>query len=276
MAIKKYARKAVKKGVRYAKKRYTTRSGGGVKVAQVARDVMFLKRQLNTEHKHIDFKFGSGQTITGQTPTANTPIVIPLPLPLKGTGYNDRIGNQLRIVHITSKLKFLFKNNQDLIQRVNARAQLVFAKDGTNVPLISNLYDTDANGHYTPMSMVQTQEYNKYVWMKSHDHKKGYTQPTNRYPQTGTNGTIPTFPGTVYNEDINATSVSNQALNDAPFYSNKSNKCSIRVMFENSSDTNVEQMKPFLVLRSDSPESNGDIYDPVEITGIIRFTYVDN
>ena len=47
-------------------------------------------------------------------------------------------------------------------------------------------------------------------------------------------------------------------------------------MFENSSDTNVEQMKPFLVLRSDSPENNSLIYDPVEISGIIRLTYVDN
>lgn len=275
MAVKKYARKAVKKGVRFARKRYTTRTGGA-RVAQVARDVMFLKRQLNTEHKHIDFKFGSGQTVIGQTPTASTPIVIPLPLPAKGTGYNDRIGNQLRIVHITSKLKFLFKNNNDLIQRVNCRAQLVFAKDGSNVPAITNLYDTDANGHYTPMSMVQTQEYNKYVWMKSHDHKRGYTQPTNRYPLTGTNGTVYTHPGTVYNEDITATTPATQSLNDAPFYSNKSSKCSIKVMFENSSDTNVEQMKPFLVLRADSPENNNLIYDPVQVSGIIRFTYVDN
>jgi hypothetical protein len=214
MAVKKYARKAVRKGVRYAKKRYTTRTGGGVRVAQVARDVMFLKRQLNTEHKHLDFKFGSGQTITGQTPSASTPIVIPLPLPTKGTGYSDRIGNQLRIVHITSKLKFLFKNNQDLIQRVNARAQLVFAKDGTNVPAISNLYDTDANGHYTPMSMVQTQEYNKYVWMKSHDHKRGYTQPTNRFPFADVNGNTP-IPTGGGNQDVEVPA--NDSLNDAPF-----------------------------------------------------------
>jgi hypothetical protein len=272
MAVKKYARKAVKKGVRFARKRYTTRTGGA-RVAQVARDVMFLKRQLNTEHKHLDFKFGSGQTITGQTPSASTPIVIPLPLPTKGTGYSDRIGNQLRIVHITSKLKFLFKNNQDLIQRVNARAQLVFAKDGTNVPAISNLYDTDANGHYTPMSMVQTQEYNKYVWMKSHDHKRGYTQPTNRFPFADVNGNTP-IPTGGGNQDVEVPA--NDSLNDAPFYSNKSGKCSIKVMFENSSDTNVEQMKPFLVLRSDSPENNSLIYDPVEISGIIRLTYVDN
>lgn len=275
MAFKKYVKKQGKKVVRRARARYTTKTGGA-RVAKIAQDLAMVKRQLNVEHKHLDFKFGAQQTITAQTPTNATPIIIPLPLPIRGTGYSDRIGNQIRVVHMTSKLKFLFKNNQDLIQRVNVRAQIIFAKDATNVPLISNLYDTDANGHYTPMSMVQTQEYKKYLWLKTHDHKKGYTQPTNRYPPTGTNGTMSTHPGTVYNEDINATAVATQALNDAPFYSNRMGKCSVRVFFENGSDTNVEQMKPYLVLRSDAIESGNSIYDPCQVSGIIRMTYVDN
>lgn len=275
MAYKKYLKKQAKKVYRGARRRYTTKTGG-TRVAKMAKDLALVKRQLNVEHKHLDFKFGAQQTVIAQTPTNSTPIVIPLPLPIRGTGYSDRIGNQIRIVHMTSKLKFLFKNNQDLIQRVNARAQIIFAKDATNVPAISNLYDTDANGHYTPMSMVQTQEYKKYVWLKTHDHKKGYTQPTNRYPLTGSNGTVYTHPGTVYNEDITATTPANQSLNDAPFYSNRMGKCSIRVFFENGSDTNVEQMKPYLVLRSDAIESGSNVYDPCQITGIIRMTYVDN
>lgn len=275
MAFKKYVKKQAKKVVRRARARYTTKTGGA-RVAKLAQDLALVKRQLNVEHKHLDFKFGAQQAITSQTPTNSTPIIIALPVPARGTGYDDRIGNQIRIVHMTSKLKFLFKNNQDLLQRTNVRAQIIFAKDATNVPVIANLYDTDANGHYTPMSMVNTQEYKKYVWLKSHDHKKGYTQPTNRFPPTGTNGTMSTHPGTVYNEDINATTPANQSLNDAPFYSNRMAKCSIRVMFENNSDTNVEQMKPYLVLRSDAIESGGNVYDPCQISGIIRMTYVDN
>ena len=254
---------------KFAKKRYTTRTGGA-RVSRIAQDLAMVKRQLNVEHKHIDFKFGAQQSVIAQTPTNSTPIIIPLPLPIRGTSYDDRIGNQIRIVHMTSKLKFLFKNNQDLIQRVNIRAQIVFAKDASNVPAISNLYDTDANGHYTPMSMVQTQEYKKYVWLKSHDHKKGYTQPTNRYAPSNGDGVVITDNGS------NAQNPANISLNDAAFYSNKSGKCSIRVMFENGSDTNVEQMKPYLILRSDSIQSNSLVYDPCVITGIIRMTYVDN
>jgi len=189
MPAGKYVKKAYGKTKKFAKKRYTTRTGGA-RVSRIAQDLAMVKRQLNVEHKHIDFKFGAQQSVIAQTPTNSTPIIIPLPLPIRGTSYDDRIGNQIRIVHMTSKLKFLFKNNQDLIQRVNIRAQIVFAKDASNVPAISNLYDTDANGHYTPMSMVQTQEYKKYVWLKSHDHKKGYTQPTNRYPASWANGYV--------------------------------------------------------------------------------------
>jgi hypothetical protein len=275
MPAGKYVKKAYKKTKKYAKKRYTTRTGG-TRINKIAQDLYMVKRKLNSEHKNIDFKFGANQTIIAQTPTNSTPIVLPIPLPIRGTSYNDRIGNQIRIVHMTSKLKFLFKNNQDLTQRVNIRAQIVFAKDASNVPLISNLYDTDANGHYTPMSMVQTQEYKKFLWLKSHDHKKGYTQPTNRYPQTGSAGIIYTEPGTIYNEDITAQNVASQSLNDAPFYSNKSGSCSIKVMFQNGSDTTIEQMKPYLILRSDAIESGQNVYDPCVITGIIRMTYVDN
>lgn len=274
MAYKKYLKKQAKKVYRGARRRYTTKTGG-TRVAKIAKDLAMVKRQLNVEHKHLDFKFGAQQSITAQTPTNSTPIVIPLPLPVRGTGYSDRIGNQIRIVHMTSKLKFLFKNNQDLVQRVNARAQIIFAKDASNVPAISNLYDTDANGHYTPMSMVQTQEYKKYLWLKTHDHKKGYTQPTNRYPLSNSDGNVetPTAPGGV---NISVSTPSSHSINDAPFYSNRMGKCSVRVFFENGSDTNIEQMKPYLVLRSDAVQSGTDVYDPCQITGIIRMTYVDN
>lgn len=273
MAFKKYLKKQGKKVVRRARARYTTKTGGA-RVSKLAKDLALVKRQLNVEHKHIDFKFGAQQSVIAQTPTNSTPIIIALPLPTRGTGYDDRIGNQIRIVHMTSKLKFLFKNNQDLIQRVNVRAQIIFAKDASNVPAIANLYDTDANGHYTPMSMVNTQEYKKYVWLKTHDHKKGYTQPTNRYQASSSAGTTsdPTGSGPTQVVTVPAS----QSLNDAPFYSNRMGKCSIKVMFENGSDTNVEQMKPYLVLRSDAVQSGSNVYDPCQITGIIRMTYVDN
>jgi hypothetical protein len=266
-----YVKKFAKKAKKFAKKRYTQKSGK-IKVGQVYRDLQMVKRQLNVEHKHIDFKFGSGQAVSAQFPTKQTPIILPIPLPARGTSYNQRVGNQVRVVHLTSKLEFIFNNNTDLIQRTNVRVQIVFAKDASNVPLIANLYDTDANGHYTPMSMVNTQEYKKYVWLKSHDHKKGYTQPTNRYPPSNVAGDSRIEGGTslIPVEDTTAT-----LLNKAIFYSNKQSKTSIRMMFENGSDTNLEQMKPYLLLRSDVIDADTD-YDPIAVTGIVRMTYVDN
>lgn len=272
MAFKKFARKAVRKTTRFAKKRYTTRTGGA-RVQKLASDLYKVKRMLNVEHKHIDFKFGSGQTLATQYPTNTTPIIFALPMPVRGTSYNNRVGNQLRIVHITTKLKFLFKNNNDLTQRTNVRAQLIFAKNASDVPDITQLYELDANGHYTPMSMVNTQEYNKFMWLKHFDHKKGYTQPTNRFPLSGAGGATATPVGGATMDVFTPVS---QSLNEAPFYSNKMGKTSIKVMFTNNSD-DVAQMQPYVLLRSDVIDNGANPdYDPIGVSGIIRLTYVDN
>jgi len=234
-----------------------------------------VKRKLNVEHKHIDFMFGASGTAqaTAQQPTKDQPVIMPLNMPTKGLNYNNRVGNQLKITHITSKLEFIFENNTDLIQRSNVRAQILFAKNASDIPTIDELYELDANGHYTPMSMSNTQEYNKFLWIKSHDHSKGYTQPTNRYQASSSAGTTsdPTGSGPTQN----VTAPASQKLNVAQFYSNKKSTESIRVMFKNLSE-DVEMMKPYLVLRSDVVEAQPRDYDPITVSGIIRMTYVDN
>lgn len=278
MAVKKY----IKKTFRNVKKRYTTRTGqfkpknAYRDFKTLAREVGTIKRALNVEHKHIDFKFGSGDTadIIAQVPTKDTPLIIPLNLPLKGLNYNNRVGNQIKITHITSKLEFIFENNTDLIQRSNVRVQILFAKNASDVPTIEQLYELDSNGHYTPMSMVNTQEYKKFLWIKSHDHGKGYTQPTNRYPPSNSDGAVA---NPAYNTtgNVSAQATANQKLNVAQFYSNKKSAQSIKVMFKNLSN-DIEMMKPYLVLRSDVIEAQPRNYDPITVSGIIRMTYVDN
>lgn len=276
MPYKKYIRKAVKKGVRFARKRYTTRTKGGVRVARIAKDLAMVKRQLNVEHKHIDYTFGSAGSAHALTqyPTKQTPIILPLNTPVRGTAYNNRVGNQIRIVHMTSKLEFIFQNNTDLIQRTNVRAQIVFSKNASDVPTIDELYEQDANGHYTPMSMTNTQEYKKFLWIKSQDHRKGYTQPTNRYPASNSDALVanPAYNAT---GNVNASAVSNVKLNSAQFYSNKQSKVSIKMMFKNGTEE-VEMMKPYLLLRSDVIDASPNDYDPIAVSGIIRMTYVDN
>ncbi|WP_445779048.1 hypothetical protein [Shewanella sp.] len=242
----------------------------------MAKDLAMVKRKLNTEHKHIDFLMGSSGTadVVAQRPTKQVPIIIPLNMPVKGLNFNNRVGNQLKITHITSKLEFVFANNSDLIQRTNVRAQIIFAKNATDIPTIDELYELDANGHYTPMSMTNSQEYGKFLWLKSHDHSKGYTQPTNRYPLSNSGGRTADPRPNQTPDNIEVDEPATQSLNNALFYSNKKSQESIKVSFKNLSN-DVEQMKPYLLLRSDVIDATID-YDPITVSGIIRMTYVDN
>jgi len=266
-------KKFYKKAKGAVKKRYTTK-GGGVKLKQVARDVAKIQRSLNVEHKHLDYRFGSA-TNDGARPTKNTPIIIPLPTPAKGTAYNQRIGNQIRIVHMTSKLEFTFQNNTDLIQRTTAKAQILFAKSADDIPDITKLYELDPNGHYTPLSMANTQEWNKYKWVKALGMMVKNTQYTNRYPESNSVGTT-RINGASSTQTFQVDEVANQPLNIIAKYKSSSTKCSTRISFKNNSN-DVEQMKPYLLLRSDVIESStGQDYDPVVISGTIRMTYVDN
>ncbi|WP_445769538.1 MULTISPECIES: hypothetical protein [Gammaproteobacteria] len=275
MPFKRYVSKSIRKGKKVIKKRYTTRTGGA-RINRIAKDLLFVKRKLNTEHKHIDYLIGSAATanVVAQYPTKSNPIILSLDLPVKGLNFNNRVGNQIKISHITSKFEFIFNNNTDLIQRTNLRVQLLFAKNASDVPSIDQLYELDSNNAYTPLSMSNTQEYGKFLWIKSHDHQKGYTQPTNRYPESNSGGrTADPRPGQTP-DNIQVDAPATQSLNKAIFYSNKKSTESIKVLFKNLSN-DVEQMKPYLLLRSDVIDANID-YDPIAVTGIIRMTYVDN
>jgi len=264
-------KKFYKKAKGAIRKRYTTKSGG-VKLKQVARDVAKIQRSLNVEHKHLDYQFGSASS-SGQRPTKSTPIIIPLPTPVKGTAYNNRIGNQIRIVHMTSKLEFTFQNNTDLISRTTCKAQILFAKSADDIPDITKLYELDPNGHYTPLSMANTQEWNKYKWIKPLGMTVKNTNYTNRYNASNDVGDTRTPGSTSATYDVMDPAI--QPLNIVAKYKSASTKCSTRISFKNNSN-DVEQMKPYLLLRSDVLETSAGGYDPVIVSGTVRMTYVDN
>jgi hypothetical protein len=275
MPVRKYVNKAFRKGKRYAKKRYSTRTGG-VRVNQLARDIYKIKRSLNVEHKHFDFKFGSGQSVSAFQPVNNDPIFEGVPLPTRGTSYNQRIGNQIRITNITLKLIMDFQNNQDLISRTTASVRLLFAKSGEDNPTIDELYDLDANGHYTRNSFVNTQNWKKYTWIKSLNSFKSHSDKVNRYDQS--NSTASAYPenNSGGNQTIDVDDPATTSLNLSKYYINKQTKCSIPVKFESGTDSVITQYKPFLLFMSDVVTSGSNSYDPVSISGQVRFTYVDN
>jgi len=268
-SYKKYQRKIGRYAGNALKNRYYGKRKG-VKVATLASDVYKIRRMLNTEHKHIDYSFGSstGATTVAQFPTALSPIVKELSVPARGTYFNQRVGNQIKITHVTVKLRFRFSNNSDKYSRQTATARVVFAKDGHDTPDESNLYIADANDQYSDMSFTNGQEFKKFLWMK--ECKVTNTQHENRYMYSSGDGLSLTTPA----EDV--TSPSTVALNVQDHYRTMSNVVSIRTMFRNGDDSVVEQYKPFLFLTSDCNSDNGTTVDPVEVSGTVRLTYVDN
>jgi len=175
---------------------------------------------------------------------------------------------------MTSKLEFTFQNNTDLIQRTTAKAQILFAKSADDIPDITKLYELDPNGHYTPLSMANTQEWNKYKWVKPLGMMVKNTQYTNRYPESNATGTA-RINGATSSQTIQVDDLATQPLNIVSKYKSAGTKCSTRISFKNNSEE-VEQYKPYLLLRSDVLESSAGGYDPVIVSGTIRMTYVDN
>lgn len=270
VAFKKYAKKARK----FVKKRYTTKKGNP-NVRKLASDVFAIQRALNVEHKHIDWQMGTQGNIALQKPTKDNPVVVALNTPIRGTSFNNRVGNQVKITHMTAKYQFTFHNNTDLVQRQNVRARIIFARSADSLPQITSLLEPDANGHYTDQSFINGQEYKKFMWVKALDTRCGYTQPTNRYPPSSGSGeyTNPQ-PDTNAKEDV--VDIATQALNIANFFKRAETKLSVRMMFKNSTD-DVEQMKPYLLLTSDVINAGPpEPLDYVTVSADIRMTYVDN
>ena len=155
----------------------------------------------------------------------------------------------MKITHMTTKLLFSFQNNNDLTSSTTATAQILFAKSGVDVPVISDLYEQDANGNYTPMSMANTQQYSKYAWIKSLKHKIHHEENVNRYPlSSGRAQTANPEDGVA--TDFNVDTPANTNLNLVDIYSNKYAAMDMHVHFQNGSDTIVEQYKPYHPLRS--------------------------
>lgn len=252
--VKKYAKK-VKKTIR---RRYTQKKGGQVKLGQIARDVMFLKSQINAEHKHIDTVIGStgSAAFVSQLPTRTTPIILALDTPDRGTANYNRIGNQVIVTHITAKYQFTFGNTIDKKARTTVRARIIWAKSAADVPVIADILESDANDNYTPMSFINEQEYNKYIWLKALDCKKSH------------------YENTPYNPTTLQSTAASSATFEAQYYPYRKWNGRIKMEYNTGTDT-VSVNKPYLVLTSDVKEDTNN-WDPVSVTGTIRLTYIDN
>lgn len=257
---RRYGKRVVAQGARQVRKRYVRRSGIP-KYAQLAKDVKYIKNSLNTERKEFtiqikdsmsanqpdvntaSFNFGIAR------PTKTNPVIYRLALPERGVAYNQRVGNQIKITHMTCKLQLERVNKQAYQASIQYKCFIVFAKSGDEDLLnIQDLFDTDANGNYTPMCFSNNNKY------------KNFYRPRLLSKQGKIIEQIPQ----------NAGGQSHYR------YLNMQQKLNVRTVWRDSHDTDVNQMRPYIVFMSDDNSANDTDTDRLDVTGQIKISYVDN
>ena len=140
MAIKKYIKKTAKKVFRAVKKRYTTQTGG-LRIKQVVKDVAMLKSLVNVEKKSIQ-TIELGDFTVAQCDGNNSGSIFSYICPeiSQGNGYNQRSGNEVKLVSMCIKGQV----KQQTFQRHPTRLKITVFKIIGQVPAISSLvtYDT--------------------------------------------------------------------------------------------------------------------------------------
>lgn len=241
------ARKFVRKSViGRAKKRYVN-SKGQARFGKIAKDIMYIKNSLNVERKHLDLTWGTFLPV-GYTsnltmiPSVSTPVITPLDLPVRGTAYNQRVGNQLKLTNISYKAVITKLNSTTALASTTVQLFVVFVKDGGPFR-IEELLEVDAEGNRTLASYYNQQNFKKFYIPGMLKYQRTFSDAYER-PSTG---------------------------NESKFYVSRFNKMNQRIMFEDSTET-VATYKPFLVAMTDNTGAG----DEIQINCQMRLSYVDN
>jgi len=138
MAFKKYAKKQVKRAVKFAKKRYVKK--GMPRMANIYRDVKMLKSLINIEKKRFDVTqavpgiLGQYNTQTGlNSGQFFTDIT---PRPPQGVGQGARIGNSLKVV--SAMVDMQFAQQATAINDNKIKWFMVMVKDNSDLPTIGD------------------------------------------------------------------------------------------------------------------------------------------
>lgn len=256
------ARKFVRRQVlQKAKKRYAN-SKGNIRLGQVVRDVQYIKSALNTERKHLEIQLNSNlphDTVQSDPygnpigfgparPTRTHMTIYPLPLPIRGTAYNQRVGNQIKLTHASVRLQVEKANTDTLQSTTTWKCFIIFQKDGGTTLLPTDIMQPDANGAYTPMCFTNAEKFKSFYRPK-------FLSKTGRFKDPDT---------------------SNPTGNMAYHYPRMSQKLSTQIKFELNDDYNVTQMRPFIVFMSDDNQVHPSDNDHIQFSGTIRLSYVDN
>lgn len=245
-------RKIARAGRRWANRRYKTKTGG-VRVAKLARDVAYVKRSLNVEHKQILTRWGTYSSTYGVVnPTGSIPYLSGwLTLPAQGTDNRSRIGNNIVITHISAKFQVDLSSTVAGQNKVPFKMFLLFVKAGINYNLLgtqlpaNDLFNKDMNGQVSQSSYRNKDCYTNFIELK--------TLSTTRNPsflvQEGGVG-----------------------LSQHRFAWNAKCRIPIRFTTGDATGSNPQTNRPLLIMMSDVDGVN----TITTIAADVKMTYIDN
>lgn len=135
--VKKFVKKTAKRGIRYAKKRYTHK--GKPKYGQIVKDVMMLKKMVNVEKKAYDNPLFSNWVAQVNINATGATILDLTPYISEGAQSNQRNGKSIKLVAMSIKAQFNAQPNMTTDQRI--RVQFFRCTKAGGVPTIDKIYN---------------------------------------------------------------------------------------------------------------------------------------
>ena len=125
MAYGRFVKKIVRKGKRYAKKRYMRKGAGygtGVRLNKLSKDIRLIKDSLNTEKKYAQQQvvFTAAQAYGASLGGEHAGLV--LPSISQGTGgVANRVGNSIKMTGLAVKFQLIAQNDNFRVAEGNFR-----------------------------------------------------------------------------------------------------------------------------------------------------------
>lgn len=140
MAYGKLAKKIMRKGKRYAKKRYLRKGAGygtGVRLNKLSKDIRLIKNSLNTEKKYVDGfqEFLVGQ-VNGTVGGEHCQDVLP-DIPQGTRGVGQRVGNSIKITGLAVKFQLVAQDPNFRVANGKFRFVIFEPMDDNETPIVS-------------------------------------------------------------------------------------------------------------------------------------------
>lgn len=157
MVFRKYVRKQVRRAKKYVKKRY----GGPSGLKTLISDVAMLKTAINSEKKYWDKEEFIPISITD----ANFQTLVPFDGLIQGDGENQRIGDQIKALYTSIKLRFELTSTSTTPANTHAVRVMVIMDNDTRYEapvaggtLASDVLASIATGPLQLISPYRTQQ----------------------------------------------------------------------------------------------------------------------